>query len=166
MSNCCKIPQKLIDEAMEQWVCLVEQAYETFGVDCEVIYSGQRNKETAESTNNIPELNSINSRRRMGDLEYDFQDETISQEEISDEVKIRIYWNAKEWQTVYGYTSVPENQVMFLTHLENGEKLSQAIKIRFTDKFGKVYIFTRVSEPVPYGFAKDKYCSSIWEHTS
>jgi len=163
MSNPCKIPQKVIDEAMAQWVCLVEQAYETFGVDCDVVYSGPSQSTPAVITNNIPQTNSINSRRRLSDLEYDFQDETISQTETSEKVKIRIYWDAKEWYTVYGLTKVPENQVMMLTHLEHAEKLSQAIKIKFTDKFQKVYIFTRVSKPVPYGFAKDKYSSSIWE---
>lgn len=163
MSECSKVPQKVINEAMDQWVCLVEQAYETFGVDCDVVYSGASDASSAEITNNIPESNSINSRRRLGGLEYDFQSKTISKAGVSEVVKIRIYWDAKEWATIYGLTKVPENQVMMLTHLEHADKLSQAIKIKFTDVMGNVYIFTRVSKPVPYGFAKDKYCSSIWE---
>lgn len=166
MPEYCKIPQNVIDEALGHWESLVEQAYEVFGVDCDLIYSGKTSKVIASGTNNVPELTSINARRYMGDLEYDIEDQTVYQEEVSETVRIRIYWDAKDWATVYGLVRVPENQVMMLAHLEDAEKLSQAIRIKFTSQFGKVYIFTRVSQPVPYGFGKDKYCSSIWEHSS
>ena len=166
MSKCCKIPDKLIAEAMSQWDCLTEQLYDTFGVDCTVFYLGNSNSATSNPTYNIPQLNSINSRRRSGGQEHNFQDQVISNSEVSEQIKIRIYWNPKEWMPIYGYTKTPENNVMFLAKIEDAEKLSQATKVEFTDKTGKTFTFTRQDEPVPYGFQKDRYCASIWEQSS
>lgn len=157
-----KIPKKTTDQLFEAYNCLVDQAYELFGVECDLIYLPKKQSIVQSPQNNIPDFNSINARRRRLPGVYDGQNNTFTEVENSEKIKLRIYWNAKDWQTVYGYTSVPNNDVMFLAKLEDSTKLNQAIKVRFTDEYSNVYIFSRKSECVPYAFKKNRYCSSIW----
>ena len=152
MTDHCKIPQKLIDQALDQWSCLAHQAYDIFGLDCTVVYLNSISSSTSIPSNNTPELNSINSRRRSSGQDYDFQDNTITTTENSDIVRIKIYWTAREWKAVFGYTAIPDGSVLFYAKLEDAEKLSQAIRVEYVDELNKKYTFTRSSEPVPSGF--------------
>lgn len=162
MPDCCIIPQSLIDEALAQWACVAEQAHAAFGVECDLIYLNSSTSTTAEITNNIPELNSINARRHSQGVDYDFEDKTIEVTENSEKVVVRIYWDSAEWMTLFGYTSVPKGAVLFYAKLIDARRLSLAVRIRYTDLFNKSYTFVRHSEPVPCGFKQNKFCSSIW----
>ena len=157
-----QIPQKTSDELFDAYNSLADQAYELFGVECDVIYLPKKQSVPQSTQNNIPEFNSINARRKRLPDVYDRQNNTFTEVENSEKIKLRIYWNAKDWQTIYGYTTVPDNDVMFLAKLEDSIKLNQAVKVRFTDNVNNVYIFSRKSECIPYAFRKDRYCSSIW----
>ena len=153
-----------ITSALAQYKELADQSYEIFGVDCSLIFTELLDVSPIDPDNNIPDLNVINSRRRRPyPDDYDNQDQTIETTEVSEPIRLKIYWNAKEWQTIYGYTSVPENHVMMLAKLDQADDLNQAKEIRFIDAESGVYRFSRVSRAVPFGFEKDKYCSSIWE---
>ena len=161
----CRLPSGVISEMLACHQELNDQTYEIFGVDCDLIYLPKRVEVPQASGNNIADFNSINSRRRNMPREFDYNVSTFTSQEISEKVRIKIYWNAKEWQTVYGYTNVPENHVMFLAMLSDAANLNRAVKVRFTDAYLNVYIFERVSEAVPYSFNKDRYCSSIWKQS-
>lgn len=161
-----KIPKSTVDKLFKTYHGLVDQAYEMFAVECDVIYLPKIEAQSQDLDNHIPEFNSINSRRRSSPDIYDNSNQTIIHTENSEKVRLRIYWSAKDWQSVYGYTTVPENHVMFLAYLRDSLKLNSAVKARFTDKVGNVYIFNRQSECIPYAFNKDRYCSSIWAQAS
>lgn len=157
-----QLPSGTITELLTAYQSLADQTYDIFGSECDVIYINKNAVTPAVSGHNIPELNSINSHRRVPPNTYNINNQTVSSVEVSEKIKIKIYWNAKDWQSIYGYTSVPDNQVMFLAKLENSTKLNMATKVRFVDNMNNIYIFNRVSECVPYGFQKNRYCSSIW----
>lgn len=161
MSNPYTIPQKLIDEALLHWSHLAKQAYEVFAVECDLIYLSNSVSAPLDLDNNVPELNSINSRRRSGGADYDYEDRTISLVENSEKINIKIYWNPKEWQQLFGYTTIPNNSILFYAKLEDANRLAQGVRVRYIDTFEKEYTFTKHSEPVPCGF-KHEFCSSIW----
>ena len=153
-----------ITKLLDQYKCLADQTYDIFAVECDIIFTDIKTAVPIDPDNNIPDLNSVNSRRRRpAPNEQDIANQTVISSGVSEKIDIKIYWNAKEWQTIYGYTSVPENHVMFLAKIDKADELNQATQVRFTDVASGVHLFNRVSRAVPYGFEKDKYCSSIWE---
>ena len=161
-----KLSNSQITKLLAQYEELVDQSFDIFEVEVELIFSSKKSVTPSIPTDNVVDLNSINPRRRPTPSEYDRGDDKVIITEVTDTARLKIYWNAEEWRNLYGYTSVPENQVMFLAKLEIAKDLNQAKQVRYTDVKGNVYVFSRVSRAVPFGFEKNRYCSSIWEQTT
>jgi len=151
-------------EVMNCWRDMADQSYDIFGVDCEIIYLKKKISYTASPNNNIPEFSSINYRRRSMPNEYDILDQTVEEQEVKENIKIKIYWDAKSWYKTFGFTSIPEDHVMILSKMSDSEKMNNGLKIRFTDVNSNSYEFEKVSKAIPYGFEKNRYCSSVWKY--
>lgn len=158
-----KIPSGTFNELMNCYRDLIDQTYEIFGVECDLIYSDIIQSAALDTDNNYPDFNSINARRRRMPQDYDTDTDSISKVEVSEKIKVKIYTNPKEWYAIYGFTAVPKDHILVLSHLDDANRINKSIKLRYIDNHSNVYTFTRVSETLPYGFQKNKYASSIWK---
>ena len=160
-----KLTADQISAVFDQYKVMTDQMYDMHAVNCDIVYIENKNVIPSSPDDNLPDLNSINSRRRNRDVDHNVADDQIISVEVSESGSLRIYWNSKDWATVYGYTDVPDNHVMFLSKVNMANKLNQAKEVRYLDDAGVTHKFTRASKCKPWGLdTKQHYCSSIWEH--
>jgi hypothetical protein len=159
-----RIPSGVVTEMMTAWQSLADQTYEIFGSECDIIYLDKVVSVPQAQGNNIPPFNSINARKKSMPPEYNYNSDSIKSQEVSEKIRVKIYWNEKEWRKIFGAVVIPENHVVILSKLSDSAKLNKSVKLRYVDIEGNVYYFTKTNEVIPYGFKKDRYASSIWSH--
>lgn len=160
-----RIPSGTVTELITAWQSLADQSYEIFGSDCDIIYLDKTVSVPQTPTSNIPPFNSINAKKKSAPNEYQYNSNIIKTEEVSERIRVKIYWTEKEWRKIFGSIVVPENHVVILSKLIDVAKLNKSIKMRFVDVNGNTYYFTRTNEAVPHGFQKDRYAYSIWSQS-
>lgn len=160
----CTIPSGIVNELLDCWNEMTDQTYDIFGSECLLLYSRESNGVPVQSSDDIPTINTINPGRRSGPPNYRVQDQKITSEKNSEIIRVKIYWNPREWYKVYGYSTAPEDQVMVLCKLEDSIKINNAVAMQFTDKFGSTYHLTKKTKVIPYGFQKTNFGSSLWTY--
>lgn len=145
------LSQNDIGELKKTWTQLADQSYEVFGVEVEFFY--KRIKLTEDGVS-MPYFNSVNQRQRQDSRFY-------LEEEFSEKLKVKLYWNPKEWQKVLGDLSIPDGSIIMLSRIEDSEKINSATMATYNDGANN-YKFTKLNKGIPHGFDKDKYIYSIW----
>jgi hypothetical protein len=157
-----RIPSGDITTLLDNWRSLTDQSYEIFGIECEIVYLKRKISYTPSVDENLLRFNTINSKRVPVDPSS-YESEAYEEEEITENIRLKVYWTEKEWFKIFGLTAVPAGHVVILSFLEDAERMNIATAIRHTDKFGNVYTFSRSGQVIPYGFQKDRYGYSIWK---
>lgn len=85
--------------------------------------------------------------------------------ESSESIRLRVYWNKRDWAKVAPQIQVPEASVMTIGFLTDLTKCLQAnYIILVTEQSGlEQYRFTLAGEPFPHGFGKDRYFIAYWK---
>jgi hypothetical protein len=156
------IPSGDITELLDNWRSLTDQTYEIFGLECDIVYL-KRNVEYVPSVDeNLLRLNTINSKRVPVDPSS-YNNGGFKSEEVTEKIRVKIYWTEKEWSKIFGLTAVPVGHVVILSMLEDSNRMNISTEIRYTDKFDNTYSFSRSGKVIPYGFQRDRYGYSIWK---
>jgi hypothetical protein len=157
------IPQSVFDLYNEAADAMIDT---NFGVICQMVSIDM--VETIVSnpdTNNIPELNSINAHRKRG-RDYDRGEVTVTETEVLTEVKMRCYYDRRDWVKIAGSNVVaPDGELQTIGYMTDLPIIKRS-KAMISHKGIKDYQeqrYTRVGDPIPWGFKKNRYVVCYWK---
>ena len=152
------IPQSVFDKYYD----VVDSTFDIFGVTCQLVYI-QKVEELNNNFNNIPDNRSVNPRRRNSD--YNRGGKSYREVEKLEDIKIKVYWDSRNWTKVGGNIVVPENgiqTIFFATDLSKILKAKELI-VHKSVKDLKEYWFKRSGDPFPMGIGLERYFGCFWE---
>jgi hypothetical protein len=135
-----------IDELKNQWNALELQTFDIFGLDCVITYPPK--VKTTTKSNVIPKNSVSNSRNISNDNYVDNNNYTI--DDVTDIVKLKIYWTPKDWLRYFGLTSIPNNSVVAICKQEDEQKIKNSAKITYDQ-----YNFVLKSDISLFGLNKE-----------
>jgi hypothetical protein len=84
--------------------------------------------------------------------------------ENTEKIRLRVYWNRKDWVDVGFQVDVPDNVIQtvgYMTDLPKIEK-AKALSVHETIAGYGTMKFTREGESYPHGFKQDRYVVTFW----
>ena len=152
------IPQSVFDKYYD----VVDSTFDIFGVTCQLVYI-QKIEELNDNYNNIPDNRSVNPRRRNSD--YNRGGKSYKEVEKLEDIKIKVYWDSRNWTKVGGNIVVPENGIQTIFFATDLPKILQAkeLIVHKTIKDLKEYRFRRSGDPFPMGIGLERYFGCFWE---
>ncbi len=157
------IPDEVFNTYNEAVDYMIDDA---FGVICQMISIEQ--VETIISnpeTNNVPEVNSINAHRKRN-KDYDRGEVTVTEKEVLTEVKLRCYYERRDWVKLKdSNVVVPDGDLQTIGYITDLPIIKRS-KGMISHKGIKDYQeqrYTRVGDPIPWGFKKNRYVVCYWK---
>jgi len=159
------VPDEVFDLYKEAVDYMIDDA---FGVICQLISIDK--VETIVSnpeTNNIPDRNSINAHRKRGG-DYDRGTVTVTEKEVLTEVKMRCYYDRRDWVKLKDSNlAVPDGDMQTIGYISDMPAIMKA-KAIISHKGIKDYQeqrYVRVGDPIPWGIKKDRYVVCYWKRS-
>ena len=120
-------------------------------------------QELDNNFNNIPDNRSVNPRRRNSD--YNRGGKSYREVEKLEDIKIKVYWDSRNWTKVGGNIVVPENGIQTIFSATDLSKILQAkeLIVHKSIKDLKEYRFKRSGDPFPMGIGLERYFGCFWE---
>jgi len=139
------------------------------GQDCTLIYPPKK-EPCPNCVSNTFGGSSANVFRTGGPMPFNFGNcpmcggSGFKETEITASIRLRIYWNRKEWKNIDIPVQVPDGAVLTIGFLTDLPKIEQANEIILIDKQStyKNWRYVLAGEPFPHGFQKDKYFMAFW----
>lgn len=154
------IPQSVFDKYFEA----IDATIESFGVICKLVSVSKVEEIVYNPNNNIIPKNSINANRIRGG-DYDRGNKTIREIETLTDVKLKIYWDQKQWINVSSNIVVPDGAIQtvgYMSDLSNVLK-AKALIVHENIKDKKELRYERMGEFSPHGFKHDRYFMCMWK---
>ena len=142
---------------------VIDETIDVFGVICQLV-SVNKVEEVSIPNNNVPEKNSINAHRVRGG-DYERQNKIIREIEVLTEVKLKVYWDQKNWTGISGNIVVPEGSIQTIGFMTDLPKVLQAkaLIVHKNIKDFKELRFERMGEHIPMGFGHNRYFGCMWK---
>lgn len=88
-----------------------------------------------------------------------------SETETSEEIRLRVYWNKRDWKKISNNIQIPDAEVMTIGFIADMPKCQQASYVLMINEQSNrvAYRFTLAGEPFPHGFGKDHYFIAYWK---
>ena len=155
------VPQSVFDKYFD----VIDSTFDIFGVTCQLV-SIDEVVVNSNPDNNIPTINSINDHRRNGG-DRNRDGKTIRKVEILTDIKLKVYWDAKQWVNVGGDLVVPQGSIQTIGFMSDLEKILRAkeLIVHKGIKNIKEMRFTRHGEHIPMGLKQDRYFACFWERS-
>lgn len=134
-----------------------------FGIDCTLVFV-ETVEEISNSFDNIPHNKSINAhRQRAGD--YKREDKTFKEVETQETIKLKVYWNSKDWTKVGNNIVIPDNSIQTIFFATDLDKVMRAkyLLVHQNIETLREYKFTMFGEPFPMGLRQNRYFGCFWE---
>tara|TARA_Y100000114_G_C11656312_1_gene276763 strand:- start:173 stop:658 length:486 start_codon:yes stop_codon:yes gene_type:complete len=134
-----------------------------FGIDCELVFI-EKIEEISNTFDNIPHNKSINAHRRRSD-NYKRGNKTIKEVEKRETVKLKVYWDSKNWVKVGGGIVVPDNSIQTIFFASDLDKVMRAKFLHVHKNISELrdYKFTKFGEPFPMGLRQNRYFGCFWQ---
>lgn len=154
------IPQSVFDKYYE----VIDSTFDIFGVTCQLVSIDKVEEIIYNPSNNIPEKNSINA-HRLRDGNYDRSHKTIKEVEVLTDIKLKVYWDSKQWIGVTGAIQVPDNRIQTIGFMVDLPKIlnAKALIVHKGIKDYKEMRFQRAGEHIPMGLKQNRYFACYWD---
>jgi hypothetical protein len=141
---------------------VVDSTFDIFGVTCQLVYI-EKIEELSDNYNNIPDNRSVNPRRRNGD--YNRGGKTYKEVEKLEDIKIKVYWDSKNWTKLGGDIVMPSHGIQTIFFATDLPKILRAKELIVHKKVKdlKEYRFKRYGDPFPMGIGLERYFGCFWE---
>lgn len=152
------VPESVFDKYYE----VIDATFNIFGVTCQLV-SINKVEEIVVPNNNIPEKNSINSHRVRGG-DYERQSKIIREVEVLKDIKLKVYWDMKQWVGVGGNIQVPDGSIQTIGFMKDLPEVlkAKALIVHKDIKDYKQLRFERMGEYTPMGLRQDRYFGCLW----
>jgi hypothetical protein len=130
------------------------------GVDCKLIYPPKRVAcDNCEGFRGNAAPAFRNGGVGTGFSCHQCQNSGFKEVEQTENIRLRAYWNQKDWKKVGPQIQVPDAEVMIIGFLSQLNLLLKASKIKLATHLEGEYNwdFALASEPFPHGFGKKRY---------
>ena len=103
------MPITIPNSVFEKYYDVVDSTFNIFGVTCQLVYIEKI--EVIDNTyDNIPDNRSINPHRRPGG-DYRRGNKTFKEVEQIEDIKVKVYWDSKNWVNPGGNLVVPDRGI-------------------------------------------------------
>jgi hypothetical protein len=153
------IPQSVFDKYYE----VIDSTFDIFGVTCQLVSIDKIEETIKNPNNNIPDKNSINAHRIRGG-DYDIGTKTIREIETLSEIKLKVYWDPKQWIGVAGSIKVPDNSIQTIGYMTDLPRVlaAKSLIVHKDIKDYKEMKFQRSGEHIPIGLKQIRYFACFW----
>ena len=154
------VPQSVFDKYFD----VIDSTFNIFGVTCQLVSIQKVEKIVYNPNNNIPDRNTINDHRRGGG-DRNRGTVTIVETEVLTDIKLKVYWDAKQWIGVTKDMVVPDGTIQtigLMTDLPDVLKAKELI-VHKDIKDYKEMRFQRQGEHIPMGLKQDRYFACFWK---
>jgi hypothetical protein len=157
------MPVNVPESVFDKYFDVIDSTFDIFGVMCQLVMVDQVEEIVYTPNNNIPEKNSINVHRlREGD--YERGNKIIRDVEKLVDIKLKVYWNPKEWINVTNGIQVPNNGIQTIGMMKDLPLIlkSKFLIVHKDIKDYKEMKFERFGEHIPMGLRQNRYFSCLW----
>lgn len=147
----------------EKYYELIDSTFDIFGVTCQLVSIDKVEEIIYNPNNNIPDKNSINA-HRLRNGNYDRGTKTIKEVETFSDIKLKVYWDAKQWIGVAGSIQVPDNSIQTIGFMSDLPRVLKAksLIVHKGIKDIKEMRFQRFGEHIPIGIKQERYFACFW----
>ena len=154
------VPQSVFDKYFD----VIDSTFNIFGVMCQLVSIQKVEKIVYNPNNNIPDRNTINDHRRGGG-DRNRGTVTIVETEVLTDIKLKVYWDSKQWVGVTKDMVVPDGTIQtigMMTDLPEILKAKELI-VHKDIKDYKEMRFQRQGEHIPLGLKQNRYFACFWK---
>jgi len=154
------VPQSVFDKYFD----VIDSTFNIFGVMCQLVSIQKVEKIIYNPNNNIPDRNTINDHRRGGG-DRNRGTVTIVETEVLTDIKLKVYWDSKQWVGVTKDMVVPDGTIQtigMMTDLPEILKAKELI-VHKDIKDYKEMRFQRQGEHIPLGLKQNRYFACFWK---
>lgn len=153
------IPNSVFDKYFEA----IDYTIDIFGVTCQLVSINKVEEIAPNPNNNIPDKNSINAHRVRGG-DYERANKIIRETEVLTDIKLKVYFDQKNWIGVPNNISVPDGAIQTIGFMTDLPKILQAkaLIVHKDIKGYKELRYERMGEHIPLGFKNERYVGCIW----
>ena len=154
------VPQSVFDKYFD----VIDSTFNIFGVMCQLVSIQKVEKIVYNPNNNIPDRNTINDHRRGGG-DRNRGTDTIVETEVLTDIKLKVYWDAKQWIGVTKDMVVPDGTIQtigMMSDLPDVLKAKELIVHKGIKDY-KEMRFQRQGEHIPMGLKQDRYFACFWK---
>ena len=161
------MPINVPDSVFDKYFDVIDSTFDIFGVDCQLVSITKKEEIVINPNNNIPNKNSINNHKRNGG-DYDISNKTIKETEVLTDVRLKVYWDSKQWFGVTDGIVLPQGSIQtigFMTDLPKVLAAKQLI-VHKDIKDYKEMRFERYGEHIPLGLRQIRYFACFWKRVA
>lgn len=161
------MPINVPDSVFDKYFDVIDSTFDIFGVTCQLVSITKKEEINNNPNNNIPNKNSINNHRRGGG-DYDINNKTIKETEILTDIKLKVYWDSKQWYGVTDSIVLPQGSIQtigFMTDLPRVLAAKNLI-VHKDIKDYKEMRFERYGEHIPLGLKQNRYFACFWKRVA
>lgn len=153
------IPQSVFDKYND----VIDSTFNIFGVTCKLVFI-EKVEEISVTYDNVPSNRSINAHRRSTEL-YRRENKVIKEVEKTEDIKLKVYWDSKNWTKIGGDIVSPNNGIQTIFFATDLDKIMRAKKLIVHNGIQdqREFTFTKFGEPFPMGLKHDRYFGCFWE---
>jgi hypothetical protein len=157
------MPVNVPESVFEKYFDVIDSTFDIFGVTCQLVSIDKMEEIVYTPTNNIPEKNSINV-HRLRDGNYERSNKIIKEVEVLTDIKLKVYWNPKEWINITGAIQVPDNVIQTIGFMKDLPQIlkAKALIVHKDIADYKEMRFQRMGEHIPMGLRQTRYFSCLW----
>jgi hypothetical protein len=157
------MPVYVPESVFNKYYDVIDSTFDIFGVNCQLVSINKVEEIIYTPNNNIPEKNSINAHRVRGG-DYEREQKIIKEVEILTDIKLKVYWDMKQWTNIVGNIQIPDGSIQtigFMTDLPQVLR-AKALIVHKNIKDYKELRFERFGEHTPMGLRQNRYFSCLW----
>jgi hypothetical protein len=157
------MPVNVPESVFAKYYDVIDSTFDIFGVMCKLVSTNRIEETVYNPNNNIPEKNSINV-HRLNNPDYERGNKIIREVEVLTEIKLKVYWNPKEWINVAGDIQVPNNVIQTIGFMKDLPQIlkAKALIVHKDIQDYKEMRFERMGEHIPMGLRQNRYFSCLW----
>lgn len=161
------MPINVPDSVFDKYFDVIDSTFTIFGVNCQLASITKKEEINNNPNNNIPNKNSINNHRRGGG-DYDINNKTITETEILTDIKLKVYWDSKQWYGVTDSIVLPQGSIQTIGFMTDLPKVLAAkyLLVHKDIKDYKEMRFERYGEHIPLGLKQIRYFACFWKRVA
>lgn len=159
------MPINVPESVFEKYYDVIDSTFTIFGVVCQLVYIDQV-EEISNTYDNIAPNKSINVHRRRPE-QFSRENKTYREVEKTEDIKIKVYWDNKNWVKVGGNLVLPDNAIQTIFFATDLPKINRAkeLIVHKNIKDLQEMRFKKIGEPFPMGLRQNRYFGCFWERS-
>lgn len=159
------MPVNVPESVFDKYYDVIDSTFDIFGLNCSLVTISHIEETIYNPNNNIPDRNSINA-HRIKNPDYERSNKIIREVETLVDIKLKVYWNPKEWMGVADIKD-PDNVIQTIGFMKDLPLIlkSKSLIVHKDIQDYKKMTFERMGEHIPIGLRQNRYFSCLWRRS-